>query len=52
MAEGRICLSPGPYRTNQTLSLIGGANSYGYVRNENLSGRLLGDRRAAPDTGM
>ena len=65
MAEGRICLSSGPYRTNQILlgrcasntcryqfnSLIGGANSYGYVRNENLLGRLPCDCQAAGELG-
>ena len=65
MAEGRICLSPGPYRTNQILlgrcasntcryhfnSLIGGANSYGYVCNENLLGRLPCDCQAAGELG-
>jgi hypothetical protein len=33
-------------------SWIGGAKSYGYVRNENLSGGLPRNRRAASDTGM
>ncbi len=66
MAEGRICLSPGPYRTNQILlgpcasntcryhfnSWIGGANSYGYVRNENLLVRLRCDCQAVGDLGV
>jgi DNA-binding NtrC family response regulator len=65
MAEGRICLSPSPYRTNQILlgrcasntcryhfnSLIGGANSYGYLLNENLLGRLPCDCQAAGELG-
>ena len=69
MAEGRVCPSPGSDRTNQILlgpcasntcrchfnSLIGGANSYGNVRNENLLGRLpaiakqLGNWEVNPD---
>jgi hypothetical protein len=65
MAEGRICLSPSRYRTNQILlgryasntrryhfnSLIGGANSYGYLLNENLLGRLPCDCQAAGELG-
>jgi hypothetical protein len=65
MAEGRICLSPGSYRTNQILlgrcapntcryhfnSLIGGTNSYEYVRNENLLGRLRCDCQAPGELG-
>jgi hypothetical protein len=65
MAEGRVCFFPGSCRTNCIVlerpasktcrhhfnSSIGGGISYESTRNENLSGRLPRDRRAASDTG-